>query len=168
MLIESLGAAAPLVLVPYAYYLTRKETRYVASRLPPRRMYLLTVMLMQWVGFLVTWLVGLLAAYAAFLFAMLLVLNREPELHAVVLRGVMFPFDPEHILWHVAIVVLPLFLLVSLAWRRKAVTRQEAQRGLRLLLDGMIVAFVVAYFLCAWTAVSAVSAVSVDIIGPPS
>ena len=154
-LLRAIGSVVPLTLAPYSFYLARRDITYDQTRLPPRRTFAFATLSMQWITFMLTWLASLMTAYALFFLCTLAVLNREPELYSAVTDAALFPFHPDNVLWHVAIVTLPMFLAGSVAWTRMPDTRAKVEESLRFLLTTMFAVFVATYAACAWSAVAA-------------
>lgn len=142
---NAIGAALPLSLAPYSFAVVREGLRYTESRLPPRKVFLFSVLLLQWILFVVTWLTAVLAMYVVFFACMLVVLNRDPDTYAALADAAVFPFRPEHVLWHVGLVAAPLLLLVSIAWSRPDDARWKVEAKAKFQMTTMFVAFLVAY-----------------------
>lgn len=150
-----IGTAVPLALAPYSFAVVRDGLRYTESRLPPRKVFLFSILLLQWILFVVTWLAAVLAMYVVFFACMLVVLNRDAQTYAALADAAVFPFRPEHVLWHVGLVAVPILLLGSAAWTRPDEVRWKVEAKAKFQLTTMFVAFLVVYFAGAWAILTA-------------
>ena len=108
--------------------------------------YLFSLLLYNWLLFVVYWLVALLVFFAVVITIMVTLYHKEKSVFIDVLNGLVFPFEMKNVYTHGAALIIPMFVAVGVFLSTTIdKNRLNVQHSLQFYLYLMYYVFVAVY-----------------------